>query len=123
MKTNFGKAGCRKRNSEGRQARLAQVEGLSSQGDVDQRRQGWGQAGNKPSFSECGNTDRFKAQCHIWKAKKKRWTSTNPTSATEGGEKKEVNTELKKRKRGSVRFAFLETSEAAQQLKGYRKTK
>ena len=52
METNFAKSRDRKQNSEARKARLAKVEAVNSNGDSDQRRQGWGQEGNKPSCFE-----------------------------------------------------------------------
>ena len=108
METNFGKAGDRKRNSEDRHARLAHVEGLSSDGAFDIRGQCRSQAGNKPSRFGRGNTDRFNAQCPIWKAKQKRWTSTNPASKAKGGKGSKGRTGEKKM--GPVRFSFLGTS-------------
>ena len=71
-----------------RQARLEKVDGWSLKGDSEQRRTGWRKAENKPACFECGNTDRFKAQCPIWKAKKKRWTNGAPTQGVKGGSQK-----------------------------------
>ena len=71
MQADFGESGWRKQNSDGRKSRLARVDGLNSKGDLEQRRRGWCQAVNKPSFIERGNTDRFEAQCPIWLEKKK----------------------------------------------------
>ena len=85
METNFGKLGERKKNSEERQTRLARVGGLNSKGHLEQRRHGWNQAGDKPSYFDRGHTDRFKAQCPICLEKEKRWTSTNMASKTKGG--------------------------------------
>ena len=56
---------------EEKQPRLAKAEGISSQGDFEQRRSGWGKPENKATCYECGNTDHFKAQCPIWIAKNK----------------------------------------------------
>ena len=53
-----------------------------------------GESGNKPSCLECGNTDRFMAQCPIRIDKTKRWTN-NPPSYTKKGEK-ERNYEMAK---------------------------
>ena len=61
MGANFGKTGVGKQNSEGRQARLSKVDGVSLKGDLEQGRAGCGEAENKPACFECGNTDRCKA--------------------------------------------------------------
>ena len=84
MKTSPAKPGELGQNSEGRQARLEKVEGVNLKVDVEQRGRCWGQTGNKPSLSECGNTYRFKAQFSIWLAKKKRLANANPTSKGKG---------------------------------------
>ena len=55
----------------GEQTRLSKMEGLESKGDFEQRRSGWNSSENKASCFECGNTDRFKAQCPIWIKRKK----------------------------------------------------
>ena len=86
MKTNFGITCDRKQNSEERQARLAQVDGVSLKGDFEQRRHGRSQEENKPPRFERGNTDRFMAQCPSWPSKKKRCTIANPASKGKGGE-------------------------------------
>ena len=68
-------------------------------------RNGWGQSKRKPSCFECGNTDRFKARCHIRIANKKRWTITNQTSKTKGvGGRKEVKIELERMGVNQLRF-------------------
>ena len=92
-----------KQNSEERQARLAQVGCLSRKGDFDQRRHGWGQAGNKPSFFECGNTGRFNAQLPIGEKRGK----DRPLLARYPrlkGVKKEIKAELHKRKGRQLGF-------------------
>ena len=91
LKAYLGKAVDRKQNFEGWQARLAKVAGVSLKGDFEQRRTGRGKAENKATCFECGNTDRFKAQCPIWQAKKKRWANGNPKYGNKGGSQKERN--------------------------------
>ena len=73
---------------EGKQARLAKMEGLQLNGDFDQRRSVWSSARNKAACFECGNTDRFKAQCPIWIKKKERWGKEGKTTKWEKGEGK-----------------------------------
>ena len=84
MKANSGETRESKQSSEDRQARLSKVDGVSLKGDFEQRRAGWGKSENKPAFSECGNTDSFKAQCPIWLDKKKRCDNVTPTSGIKG---------------------------------------
>ena len=76
------------------------MEGISLKGDFEQRRSGWSTAGNKAVCSECGNTDRFKAQCPIWEKKKEK-------RAGEGLTEKEKGRSGWKRKReiGSIRVS------------------
>ena len=85
MKTSFGKPTECKQNSEERKSRLTKVEGVNSKGGVEERRHGCNQTENKPAWLECGNTDRFKAQCPIWISKTKRWGSANPVAKKLGG--------------------------------------
>ena len=70
MKANLGKTGERKQFHEERKGRLGKVEGANLKGDFSQRRTGWGKAGDKAACFECGNTDRFMAQCTSGKPKK-----------------------------------------------------
>ena len=53
-------------------------------GDFEQRRPGWSTAGNKAACFECGDTDRFKAQCPIWLKKKEKWDGEGSTSKGKG---------------------------------------
>ena len=84
MKAIVEKKGGEK-NFEGKQSRLAEVGGISSKGDFEQRRSAWSRSGNKAACFEFGNTDRFKAQFPIWIQKKKKWANGNPTINTKGG--------------------------------------
>ena len=60
------------KKSEERQTKLAHAEGITLKGNFEQRRTGWDNEENKPSCFECGNTERFKAQCPIWTAKRRK---------------------------------------------------
>jgi len=65
------------------------MEGISLKGDFEQRRSGWSTAENKATCFECGNTDSFKAQFHIWKKKKEKRAGEGLTSKRKGmGERK-----------------------------------
>ena len=46
------------------------MDGLELKGDFEQRISGWSNSENKAPCLELGNTDRLKAQCQIWIAKK-----------------------------------------------------
>ena len=70
---------------------------------------------NKSACAECGNKDRFKSQCPIWKSKKKNWANDNPAPnpkpQTKGGE---ANGQKGKEGKGgaeAVKFTFLELGE------------
>ena len=70
MKANNEHKGERKQEFGEKQARLAKVDGVKLKGDFEQRWSGWSKSGNKAACFECGNTDRFTAQCPIWAQKK-----------------------------------------------------
>ena len=88
MKANVEQKGERKRLSEEKKARLANAEVLKSKGDFEQRLSGWTKSENKAAFSECRNTDHFKAQCHIWIQKKKSAQAKDRRLIPKGGDQK-----------------------------------
>ena len=88
IKTSFGKQRERKQNPVARRARLSKDEGVNWECAFEQMIQGWGQAENKTSCFDRGNTDRFKAQFPIWIAKTKRWANTSPAIENLGGTKR-----------------------------------
>ena len=83
--SEFGKTGERRRNLEDRHPRLAKVDGLVRKAILNKDGRVGVKPKNIPARSECGNTDHFKAQCPLWVAKKKSWTSVTPTSGMRGG--------------------------------------
>ena len=103
---------------EEKQPRLAKAEGISSQGDFEQRRSGWGKPENKATCYECGNTDHFKAQCPIWIAKNKNREGGKPTTNTKGGNEKARQEKVKE-----MRFSFLDWSREkwARNMKKFRR--
>ena len=108
MKANVGRKVERKQPFEEKKARLAQVDGVKLKCDPEHRRSGWSTAENKAACFECGNTDRFKAQCPIWIKKKQKWEGGKPTTNAKGdGPKGQKG----KGKGKSAHFACLEDEE------------
>ena len=60
------------KKSEERQAKLAQVEGVTLKGNFEQRRSGWNKEENKAACFECGSIGRFKAIFPILIAKRRK---------------------------------------------------
>ena len=81
---NFGEPSERKKSGD-LQARLAKGGGLNLRVGFEPRRLRWAQSGNKPACFECGNDDRFKAQCPISMAKTERWANPNQSPTAQGG--------------------------------------
>ena len=100
-KSNFGKPSERKQNSEKRQSRFSKAEYANMNGGCEQRGPGRGQSMNRPACFECGNTDLFKDQWHIWIAGTKRWTNTQPPSKKKGGKARNAE-RLKKVRRAQL---------------------
>ena len=72
MTAKYNGSNERIKKSEGRQAKMAQAEGITLKGNFEQRRSGWDYEENKASCFECGSTDHFKALCPIWIAKRRK---------------------------------------------------
>ena len=79
------------KKSEERQAKLAQVEGITLKGNFEQRRSGWDKEENKAACFERGSIDRFKALCPIWIAKRRKIAGfpVSPQSQNENGKGKQ----------------------------------
>ena len=103
MKANIEQRGGRHQIFEEKKARLSKVCGIKLKGDFE-RRSGWSNTENKADCFECGNSERFKAQCPIWIQKKKKWAGERPTN-TKGGPKAQKG----QGKGIAVHFACLES--------------
>ena len=119
MKANIEQKGGRKQSFGDKQARLAKVERVSLIGDFEQRRSGLIASGNKAASFECGNTDRFKAQCPIW-IKRRRNGQAKDRHPMQRGDQK-----VRKEKEKENRFIVLvwKTKNWAQKMQKYRRTK
>ena len=82
MKENVEQKGGRNQMFREKQSRLAKAEGVSLEGDFEQRRSDWGKTENTAACCECGNADHFTDHRPIWIGKKKKRAGGRPTTNT-----------------------------------------
>ena len=97
-----------KKSEEERQAIMAEAAGMTSKGDFEQRRSGWGNEENKASCFERGSSDRFKALCPIWIARRRKMAGSPVTSQNQN-ENGKGEAEGKKGESESANFTCLGT--------------
>ena len=87
---------------------MEEAVGVKLKMNFEHRRSGWGNEENKAACFECGGTDRFKALCPIWIAKRRKMEGcpATPQSQNENGKGKAKG---KKGKSKSSNFTCLET--------------